>query len=277
MSLLVVSLVVFLSACSNGRATMEPISAESTGFFDHYIVYPLSQIIIWFSNLLGGHYALGIVIVTIIIRAILIPLYRYQTKSTQKMAEVQPEIQALDEKYSAKDKETQEKKAAEQERIMDEAGVNPLSGCLPLIIQTPILLALYQAISRTEVIAQSSFLWVDLGQHDPYYILPLVAAGLMYISLRLNQASQPNQQAGSNLMSLGMPVMIFLITFNLPSALSLYFVTTNGFSIIQTLLFNNPFKIKREREEAEEAKRQAERDRQKAIKRAKKTGRSTKK
>lgn len=278
LSLLLVGMVLFLSACANNAGAIEPINADSTGFFDQYIVYPLSQVIIWFSDLFGRNYGLGIIAVTLIIRIILIPVYRYQTKSTRKMTDIQPQIKALDEKYSSKDTETQELKAKEQEKLMEEAGVNPLSGYLPLLIQTPILIALYQAISRTEVIAQSDFLWANLGQPDPYYILPLLAAVLMFISLRLNQAATPSQSGASGMMmSLGMPILIFLITFNLASALSLYFVTSNAFSIVQTLLFNNPFKIRREREEKEEEKRQAERDRQRALRRAKKTGRTTKK
>lgn len=265
-------LMVFLAACST-----EPITSDSTGFWDRYIIYNFSQMIIWLSNLFGGSYGVGIIAFTLIVRIILLPVTYYQTKSSRKMTDVQPQLKALQEEYSSKDAETQEKLREETSKLYEEAGVNPAAGCLPLLIQMPVLIALYQSISRTDVLRTGDFLWVNLGTPDPYFIFPILAALLTLATSKLASMSQTVSNPTTSIMTYMMPIMILFISVSLPSAVSLYFVVSNGFSVIQTLLFNNPFKIRKERREKEEAERKRELDRQKAIKLAKKTKRNVKK
>nr|WP_213016930.1 membrane protein insertase YidC [Desemzia sp. RIT 804] len=265
-------LTVVLAACGTG-----PITSDSTGFFERYIIYNFSQVIIWLSNLFGGNYGIGIIAFTLIIRIILLPLTYYQTKSSRKMTDVQPQLKALQEQYSSKDAETQEKLKTETSKLYEEAGVNPAAGCLPLLIQMPVLIALYQAINRTEVLSTGDFLWVNLGTPDPYFILPILAAVLTLATSKLSSMSQEGSNPTTAIMTYMMPVMILFISISLPSAVSLYFVVSNGFSVLQTLLFNNPFKIKKERQEKEDAQRKREKDRQRALKLAQKTKRNVKK
>lgn len=265
-------LMVFLAACST-----EPITSESTGFWDRYIIYNFSQVIIWLSNLFGGSYGVGIIAFTLIVRIILLPVTYYQTKSSRKMTDVQPQLKALQEEYSSKDAETQEKLREETSKLYEEAGVNPAAGCLPLLIQMPVLIALYQSISRTDVLRTGDFLWVNLGSPDPYFIFPILAALLTLATSKLASMSQTVSNPTTSIMTYMMPIMILFISVSLPSAVSLYFVVSNGFSVIQTLLFNNPFKIRKERREKEEAERTRELNRQKAIRLAKKTKRNVKK
>ncbi len=264
------SLIVFLSACGT-----EPISSESTGIWEGVIIYNFARAIIWVSNLFGENYGIGIIVVTAIIRAMLIPFTNIQQKNMQQMNEINPQMEELKQKYSAKDPETQEKFKEEQQRLYSEAGVNPYMGCLPMLIQMPVFIALYQAVNRTPILATGDFLWVNLGQPDPYYILPLLA-GLFTLGHSVLM-SMGRATEGNKIMTYVMPLFIVFITFRLSSALALYFTVSNGFSVIQTLLFQNPFKIRKEREAKEEQEREAERQRRKAMKRAQKYGRNVKK
>ncbi|TWW12774.1 membrane protein insertase YidC 2 [Dellaglioa algida] len=254
-------LMLVLAGCST-----TPITENSTGIWDGGIILSFSRAIIFLSNLFGGNYGVGIIVFTIIIRVILLPLMIYQTKSMRKTAEVQPQLKALQAKHSGKDAATVQKLREEQQKLYAEAGINPIAGCLPLLVQMPILLALYQAILRTNVLKTGEFLWLQLGDKDPYFILPILAAILTYFVSKLGVMSQPEANSMSTIMVYGTPIMILVTAINLPSALSLYWVITNAFSVGQTLLINNPFKITREREE----KVRLEKEKAQAIQKAKK-------
>ena len=197
-------------------------------------------------------------------------------KSTQKMSDLAPQMQELKEKYDTKDKEQLEEYNEAVSRLYEENDANPYASCLPLLVQTPILIALYQTISRTPIISASDFLWVNLGQPDPYFILPVLAALLAFANSKLTMMNTPSQP-GSGAMVYAMPLMIFFISFRLASALSLYFVVSNGAMVAQTFLLNNPFKRRKEMEEKEAAEQEAEQRRLRALKRARKTGKSVKK
>ena len=91
------------------------------------------------------------------------------------MQALQPEMKELQAKYSSKDQATQQKLQQETMALFQKYNVNPLAGCLPIVVQMPILIGVYHAISRTKEIAGDSFLWFDLGSPDPYYILPIIS------------------------------------------------------------------------------------------------------
>lgn len=272
--LLLVAGVVILTACSNTQ-NVESVTAESTGLWDRYIIYNLSQFIIWLSNLFGGNYGIGIILFTIILRIVLIPLYRIQLKSQREMQEVQPELEIIKEKYPNRDKQSMELMQQEQQQLMSDRGINQFSGFIPLLIQLPVMIALYQAIIRTEEIRQGSFLWTDLGQPDSFFILPLIAAAFTFGTTYLTMKSNPMNNAATKSMSFITPIMILFITVGLPSAIALYFAVTNAMSLVQTLLFNNPYKIIAERE----AKIAEEKERERELRRTLrlKTGRKKKK
>lgn len=276
MLVLLLGIVFVLSGCTSDVMSMEPITAESEGLWDGLILYNLSRVIIWLSELMGGSYGLGIIVFTLLIRVLLIPVTRYQMKATQKMSDLAPQMQELKEKYNTKDKEQVEEYNQAVSQLYEENDANPYASCLPLLVQTPILIALYQTISRTPMISASDFLWVNLGQPDPYYILPVLAAILAFANSKLTMMNSPSQP-GTGAMVYTMPLMIFFISFRLGSALSLYFVVSNGAMVAQTLLLNNPFKRRKEMEAKEVAEQEAEERRLRALKRARKTGKSVKK
>ncbi|MED2972350.1 YidC family membrane integrase SpoIIIJ [Fictibacillus sp. B-59209] len=237
-----VSLMVLLSGCSS---TKTPITPESTGFWDEYFVYPLSWVITQFAEMMGNNYGLSIVVVTILIRLALLPLMIQQTRSSKAMQNIQPELQKLREKYSSKDATTQQKLQQETMQLFQSQGVNPLAGCLPLLIQMPILLGFYHAIMRTQEIKNHSFLWFDLGVHDPYYILPVVAGLTTFLQQKIMMGGTDNPNPQMKMLLYIMPVMIVVFAVNFPAALSLYWVIGNLFMIVQTYFITAPKKNKK--------------------------------
>ena len=256
------SLTLFLAACSN-----KPVTSHSTGLWDHYIVYNFSRFIIWLSNNCGG-YGMGIIIFTIIIRVLLLPLMFYQTKSMLKTQELAPKLKAIQKKYSSRDRESMVKMQEETSKLYKEAGVNPWASMLPMIIQLPIMWALYQAIWRTPELRHGTFLWLQLGHTDPYYILPILAALFTFLSSWLSMASMPERNAMTSAMTWFMPIMVFFMALGFSSAITLYWVVSNAFQVVQTLLLQNPFKIRREREPKEKQAKAKKRKLEKAKRRA---------
>lgn len=258
----IASLTLFLAACSN-----KPITSHSTGLWDHYIIYNFSRFIIWLSNTCGG-YGMGIIIFTIIIRVLLLPLMFYQTKSMLKTQELQPKLKAIQKKYSSRDRDSMMKMQQETQALYKEAGVNPWASMLPMIIQLPIMWALYQAIWRTPELKHGTFLWLQLGHTDPYYVLPILAAVFTFMSSWLSMASMPERNAMTSAMTWFMPIMVFFMALGFSSAITLYWVVSNAFQVLQTLLLQNPFKIRREREEREKVEKAKRRKLEKAKRRA---------
>lgn len=231
-----IGLVLLLSGCTQVN---DPITAESTGFWNKYFVYPLSWLITYFAELFGNSYGLAIIVVTLLIRFALLPLMIKQTKSSKAMQAIQPELKTLREKYSSKDQATQQKLQQETMQLFQKHGVNPLAGCFPLIIQMPILIGFYHAIMRTREIAEHNFLWFDLGDSDPYYILPLIAGVTTFIQQKITMMGMDNNPQMAMMLWL-MPIMIVVFAINFPAALSLYWVVGNIFMIVQTYLIKGP-------------------------------------
>lgn len=255
--------VVVISGCSNIN---EPITKNSPGFWNHYVLYQFSRFILWLASLVKNSYGWAIVLFTIIVRIILLPINWWQIRSMNKQMQVQPQIKALQEKYSAKDMETQQKLQAETKKLYAEAGINPIAGCLPLLIQLPVMWALYQAIYRTTELRNGHFLWMELGKPDPIYILPILAAIFTFLSTWIANLSQPEQPQATKVMMWIMPIMILIPAITISSAISVYWVVSNAFQVLQTLLLQNPFKYKKQQQE----KLQREKQRQKALRKAKK-------
>lgn len=271
LTLALAAFVIFLSAC--GR--QDVVDSSSTGFWDSIIIFNLQRLLLWMSDILGSN-GLAIIVFTALGQILLLPLTNYQQKSMEKTQELQPKMDALREKYSARDEATKEKLQTEMQKLQEEAGVNPLAGCLPLLIQMPIFIALYQTVTRTPALQEADFLWLQLGFPDPLYILPLLAAGFTFLNSWLMQYGNPNAKSNA-LITFLMPALIFFITFRVASSLALYFVASNGTRVLMTLLTNNPFKKRQELEELAREEEEAEKRRQRALNRARKTGRSVKK
>jgi len=232
--LMLTALSVFLAGCSEFN---QPISIDSEGFWNKYIVWPLVSLIIIFKGLLGT-YGWGIVSVTIIIRLVLLPLMIKQTQSSKRMQEVQPELNALKEKYKSKDAVTQQKYREEMQKVMSDRKINPAAGCLPVIVQMPILFGFYHAISRMNVTYDiGNFLWFELAA--PSITLSVIAGLAQFVVLRTGPAMGNPQM---KVMMYIMPFMIMIFGSFLPAALALYWVIGNIISVIQNIFIYKPFK-----------------------------------
>lgn len=233
-----ISLLVILSGCNEIN---QPITNESEGIWNSYFVYPISWLITYFAELFNQNYGLAIVVVTILVRLLLLPLNIKQLKSSKAMQDIQPKLKELQQKYSSKDANTQQKLQQETMALFQKYGVNPLAGCLPIFIQMPILIGMYHAIMRTESIKTGSFLWFELGSPDPFYILPLIAGGATFLQQKLMMAGSPAAQNPQMMVMLYvMPIMITVFAIFFPAALALYWVVGNIFMVAQTLFIRKP-------------------------------------
>ena len=196
-----------------------------------------------------SYYAMAVIVTTILFKLMLLPINLQQTKSTRMMGEIQPKMKAIQDKYK-KDPQTMQVKMQE---LYKEHNYNPLSGCLPLLIQFPIIIAffavfrepakyaftepgLYDSISKT-------FFWIqNLDFPDPYlWGLPLLAAATTYLQSKLmTPPSTGNAQAESTqkMMTIFLPVLIFISARSFPAGLALYWVLGNIFTIVQQLISN---------------------------------------
>ncbi|PYZ96200.1 OxaA precursor [Alteribacter lacisalsi] len=233
-------LLVFLGGCG---VSTEPIDASTTGVFNHYVVWPFSFLIKFFAGMFAGNYGLSLVFMTFLIRLALMPLMMKQYKSQQtareKMTHIQPAMDAIKEKYKGKkDPETQKKMQTEMIALYKAHNFNPIAsmGCLPMLIQFPIMIGFYYAIMRTPEIAQHSFLWFNLGQTD--MILPFVAGAVYLIQFKVSLSGMPDQQQ-KQMAVLGYftPVIMAVFSFNVAAALPLYWSVSGMLLICQTLFF----------------------------------------
>ncbi|PEZ06601.1 hypothetical protein CN326_10170 [Bacillus sp. AFS018417] len=233
-------LVVVLSGCSNANANAGPVDANSPGFWNHFIVYPISVMLQFVAHHLPNHsFGIAIIIITIVVRTILLPLTITQYRSQLKTKKMQPKLQKLKEKYGDTTKNPEKQKQYQQEMmtLMREDGVNPLMGCLPLLLQMPVFSGLYYAISHTEEIRSSSFLWVNLGHADPYHILPVLAAMSTFLQMKVFQSNMTGEQSQVlKVQQFIMPAMILFMGSAAPSGLVLYWITSNLFTVIQTIV-----------------------------------------
>lgn len=234
------------------------------------IVAAFTRSILGAASWFGNSYGLGIVVFTILIRFLILPLMVYQVDSMKKMQGLQSEIKVLQEKYPGKDTESRQLLMNEQQALYKEHNVRPLASMLPLLVQMPILIALYQGILNSPVLRSGQFLWLELGQRDPYYILPVLAALFTFASSWLSTQANPEQTTMTKIMPYIFPVIIFLTALSVPSALSLYWAVGNIFQTVQTFYLQNPFKLRQEREAAKQLERDIQRKMHKARKRRKK-------
>ena len=197
------------------------------------VVGSLAQALLLLYSVLHS-WGLAIVIFTIAVRLIMVPLTMKQLQSSKAMQELQPLLNDLQKKY----KGDREKLAQEQMKLYQEHGVNPMAGCLPMLVQMPIWYGLYQALfhlQATEPSFSQSFLWLpSLGHPDPFYILPVLTATSQWVVQKMmTPRSTDPQQQSMNMMMQFMPIMFGFFALSVPSGLAVYWVASNLFSLVQ--------------------------------------------
>ena len=210
-----------------------------------------------------NNYGLSIIILTLLIRLCLLPLYAKQIKSSAKMAELQPKMKEIQDKY----KNNPQKLNAELAALYKREGVSPLSRCFPILLQMPIFFALYGLLNSFFELRGAGFLepWItDLSQPDSIWnfaptsilfigsdirLLPILMAVSQIISSKLMQPAgssggSSQQQSQMKMMTYAMPVIFLFVLYDVSSGLLLYWTMTNILSIGQQLYINHRQKVK---------------------------------
>jgi YidC/Oxa1 family membrane protein insertase len=180
-----------------------------------------------------GNYGVAIIIITIILKAFFFPLTHKSYKSMKGMQKIQPEMTKLREKYKD-DKDSMNKAVMELYR---EHKVNPMGGCLPMVVQIPVFFALYKSLMFSiELRHAPFFLWVtDLADKDPYYVTPVIMGISMFVQQKMTPSNMdPMQQK----MMLALPVVFTFMFLSFPSGLVLYWLVNNVLTIGQQMYIN---------------------------------------
>lgn len=184
---------------------------------------------------LTGIWGVAIILLTVVVKVLTLPLTFKQMRSMKKMREIQPELTALKAKYA----DDRVRQAQEMQALFQRAGVNPLAGCLPMLVQLPIWIALYAMLNTAVELYREPFLWLpDLTQQDPFYILPLAMGALMYFQMKIQPAGVDNEQA--KMMAWMMPIIFTVMMLFLPSGLCVYIFANVLLSLVQTVIQLRP-------------------------------------
>lgn len=184
-------------------------------------------------------YGIAIIVLTVIIKTALLPLAVKQIKSMKAMQEIQPKMQEIQKKYKNDPKKLRE----EMSKLYRDNGASPMSGCLPLLIQMPFLVAIYYALQGFNYDpAHESFLWLEsLAVPDSTYILPIISAVSTFIISW--QTTPKNAPSNQKTMLLVMPLMIGWMSLNFPSGLVIYWIVVNLYQLVQqTIMFRDEMK-----------------------------------
>lgn len=235
-----------------------------------------------------GNYGVAIIVFTILMKLLLLPLNIKQTKSMKDMQRLNPELQKLSKKY----KNNKEKLNEETLKLYKVYKVNPAAGCLPLLVQFPILIGLFNALKNPELYVFINgtqetiihpFLWSanlgiqdvgfwipDLGSPDPYFILPILAALFTFATQKLMTAASASNPDDPNaktqkIMLYIMPIMIGYISINFPAGVALYWVVQNVFTFVQQFVMLRMPVEEISPEEAERRVKEEEKEKRKEL------------
>jgi len=186
-----------------------------------------------------GNYGIAIILATLGVRLLFFPLSQSSMKSMRKMQQLQPQMNAIKARYKGvKDTQKRQEMNTEVMQLYKDNGVSPLGGCLPMLLQMPVLFGFYAAISVSIISRQAPFiLWIkDLSMMDPFYVLPLMMGASMFLQQRMSpQAGDPMQQKIFRLM----PVMFTFFFLTFPSGLVIYWLCNTVLGIAQQKYVNH--------------------------------------
>ncbi len=222
--------------------------------WDLIILSPLINVLVVVSKAFFDNFGLAIIVLTMVIRVVTLPLTMKQLQATKAMQTLQPKLMELQKKYGR----DRQKMAAEQMRLYKESGISPAGCAVPMLIQFPIWVALFQAIVQVLAAApedflnlsshlysswdvvfsvvplKSGFLWLDMAAPDRFLVLPILVGGTMWVQQKMvtMSSTDPRQRQQNQMMLWMMPLMFAFFTLQFPSGLALYWVVSNVFSII---------------------------------------------
>ncbi len=201
-----------------------------------FFAYPILKVMKWIHGEVGN-WGWAIVLLTLLIKILTFPLTYKSMKSMKKIAVLQPQMNALREKYK------DDKEALNREMItfMRTQGYNPVSGCLPILVQMPVFFALYRVLySSIELYHAPFFGWItDLSLKDPLYITPVLLTGLMWLQQKITPSTATDPMQAKMLQ--WMPLFFGLLMVNLPAGLTVYMLVNAAASIVQQQYLNKKF------------------------------------
>jgi len=227
-------------------------------FFKIILYYPFVNLLTFFTGIVPGHYAaIGIILLTLLVRFILIIPSKRAAQSQRKMNEMQPLIEELKKEYG----DDKQGLATAQMDLYKKNNINPFASCLPTLIQLPLLIVLYRAIiygfgdSSAPLYfwvprlsdVNALFFGIDLLKPDHFFILPIIASALQFVQIRMTMPKTPAPKPGEqqdptaalqrNMMFIS-PLITLSIAYRLPAGAALYWIISTGFSVVQQYLVN---------------------------------------
>lgn len=260
--LALVAFVFVLAGCTRNLDENNQLIAErainastewslDAGFFDFILTIPIAKGILLLTDLLGN-VAWGVVGMTIFINILILPFMIKSTKSSQKMQMIQPEVEKIQRKYQGRnDQSSQMRMSAELQALYKKNDVSMLSSFASLLT-LPIMLAMYQSVQRIEILYESSLFGLQLGSvpmsmitsgHFEYIIIVAVVGLAQYFAIEINtimlkrnpRYKVSKQQQSMKSMNIMMTIMIVWFALSMPTAMSLYWITTSIITIVRTV------------------------------------------
>ena len=198
----------------------------------------LTTAFVFFTGVAGHNYVLGVILFTIVVRLVLFPLGVTQVRSMQKMAKLGPRQRALQAQHKGNPQKLQQEIAA----MYKEEGVNPASGCLPLLLQLPIMYGLFEVLQQFDYATGGGhglWIWQNLKHPDPTFLLAFLVAASTYFmqkqTMRMTPP-QPGMEQSQKMMTWMMPIVFGYVAWRLAAGLSIYYVTSNLFQVAQTTI-----------------------------------------
>ena len=241
------------------KTTCEELSVfhgKYEGLWTNFFVKPLAWVILFFGKIFGK-YGLGLIVTSILIRLVLYPLTKKSAVMSEKMKQIQPEMQRIEKKYANKDQKDRDvmmQKSQEMMMIYKKYNVSPMSGCLPAFLQLPILMAFLDAINRVPAIFEENFLGLHLGTTPKigitngnwiYLILTVLVAVTTFYSLakaQNNSAANDDMAKQTKTMMNAFTIMIIVMSVFMSSALNIYWIVSNAFTLLQNYLVKRSMK-----------------------------------
>lgn len=211
--------------------TLKAISPGLNLTIDYGILWPISQLLFWLLKTINqyiGNWGWSIILVTLIIKLAFYKLSAASYRSMGKMRLLQPRVELLKERY----KDDRQQFSAQLMELYKKEKLNPLGGCLPILIQIPVFIALYYVLLESVELRHAPFMfWIkDLSSKDPYYVLPLIMGATMFIQQKMSPPPPDPMQAK---MMMLMPVVFTALFLSFPAGLVLYWTVNSILSILQ--------------------------------------------
>lgn len=222
-----------------------PTSGQYEGLWTGIFVKPLAFVLLWLGKLVGNN-GVSLIIISLIIRLIAFPVTKKTALQSELMKKAQPELNRIQKKYANKqDQESMMKQSQEMMMVYKKYNISPMSGCLFSMLQLPLFIAFFEAVQRTPAIFEDKLLGLQLGTTPSvgitsitwyaYLIIVILVGVTTFYSLKMNMTSSP-EEINMKMMPVMMTIMILLTSLFMPSALGIYWITSNLFTIFQNIL-----------------------------------------